>query len=138
MTPNEARFSHIANIFVGGTGLIWLWMRYLLEPEDEFALINHPWEPMTEKIHLITAPLLVFAIGIIWRTHVINKIEQRSSLRRKSGSILCGLFFPMTISAYCLQTAQDEFARNFWLVTHLATGVLWIGFYLGHQLLKKA
>ena len=63
MTRAEAWLQHLANVLVGGTGLVYGWMRYFAEPADEFSVVNHPWQPDLHSLHVITAPLLVFASG---------------------------------------------------------------------------
>ena len=63
MTRTEAWFSHVAAALVGGTGLVYGWMRYFAESDDPFAIANHPWQPHFQHLHVLTAPLLVFACG---------------------------------------------------------------------------
>ncbi|HXO18770.1 MAG TPA: hypothetical protein VOA87_02470, partial [Thermoanaerobaculia bacterium] len=70
MTRLEAWTVHAATILVGSTGLVYAWMRYLLAPADPFAVVNHPLQPLVQHLHVLAAPLLVFAVGLIWRRHV--------------------------------------------------------------------
>ena len=137
MTPREARLNHLANFLVGGTGVLWIWMRYFMEPLDEFAVINHPLEPSIAALHLITAPLLVFAVGLIWRIHAWEKYRSKSPIRRRTGILLYTLFIPLVASGYFLQIVEEEVSRSLWLATHLITGGAWILVYVGHQLLRK-
>ena len=62
MSRGQSVFLHLANLAVSGTGLVYAWMRYLAEPVDEWAIVNHPWQPHTQHLHILTAPLLVFAV----------------------------------------------------------------------------
>ena len=141
MTRGEARTNHLAVLLVGGSGLIWAWMRYLYEapvdPDDEFglmALVAHPQEPLIQALHVVTAPLLVFAVGLLWRDHVWKRVKNGFPLRRQTGLLLFALVAPMTLSGYLLQVSVDESARSFWQWTHVATSVLWTAGYLIHQL----
>lgn len=134
MSRFEAWLTHVATLLVGGTGLVYAWMRYALEPADPFAVVHHPWEPAVQHLHVLTAPLLVFAVGVIWRRHIWKHYRERVPARRRSGLTLLVTAAPMIASGYLLQTAVDDTWRRTWLVVHLAASALWVLGYLGHQL----
>lgn len=134
MTRGEAWLVHAGAILVGGTGLVYGWMRYFAEPADEFALANHPWEPQAHALHVVFAPLLVFACGLVWRDHVWGRVRNGFPARRRTGLLLFASFVPMVLSGYLLQTAVDETWRTVWIWTHVATSVAWLGGYAVHQL----
>jgi hypothetical protein len=136
VTRPEAWSHHAANALVGGTGLVYGWMLYLVSPEDPFALVNHPWQPELHALHVLTAPLLVFVVGLSWRRHVWARVRSGFPHHRKSGLALFALIGPMVSSGYLLQVAVDEDLRRVWLVTHVATSLLWIVTYVVHQLLR--
>jgi hypothetical protein len=137
MTRGEAWLQHTANLLVGGTGLVYAWMRYLAEPADEFAIVNHPWQPDVQHLHVVTAPLLVFASGMIWRDHVWRRIRSGFQPRRKLGLALFALLVPMTASGYLLQVATSEGWRSAWAWTHLVTSLAWTAAYVAHQVTPK-
>ncbi len=137
MTRAEAWFSHVATVLVGGTGLVYGWMRYFAAPIDEFAVANHPWQPTTQHLHLLFAPLVVFACGLVWRDHIWVRFRSGFPVRRRTGLTLFAIFFPMVASGYLLQVAIEEAWRTAWIVVHVATSCLWILVYLGHQLLPR-
>lgn len=137
MSRFEAWLTHVATLLVGGTGLVYAWMRYALEPADPFAVVHHPWEPAVLHLHVLTAPLLVFAVGVIWRRHVWKHYRERVPARRRSGLTLLITAAPMIASGYLLQTAVDDAWRRAWLVVHLAASGLWVLGYLGHQLAAR-
>jgi len=130
-------FQHVANITVGGTGLIYGWMLYFAEAAEEdpfsIATVNHPWQPQVHNLHVLFAPLLVFAIGILWPSHIWQRIRSGFAVRRRVGLMLATLAVPMIASGYLLQTSVDETWRDVWVWTHVATSVLWIVAYLWHQ-----
>lgn len=134
MTRSEAWLVHASCALVGVTGVIYGWMRYFAEPADEFAVVNHPAQPLLQHLHVLVAPLLVFACGLVWRDHVWARIRSSFPLRRPTGLLLAALFAPMAASGYGLQVAVDDVWRRVWIVVHVATSVLWIGGYLVHQL----
>ena len=67
MSRAEARFTHLAVAASGITGLVYGWLRYFVEPLDEFALVNHPAEPWWKGMHILLVPLLLMAFGLVFR-----------------------------------------------------------------------
>jgi hypothetical protein len=134
VTRAETWLQHVSNLLVGGTGVVYGWMRYAVEPEDEFALVNHPWQPDAQHLHVLVAPLLVFAVGLIWSRHVWTRIRAGFRPRRPTGLVLAASLVPMIASGYLLQTAVEEAWRTAWIVVHVAASGLWIAGYLVHQL----
>lgn len=132
MKRAEAWTVHLSMLLVGGTGLVYAWMRYLAEPVDPYSLVGHPWQPAVQHLHVWTAPLLVFAAGLIWREHIWKHWRSGRRKGRRSGlSLLAGLA-PMVVSGYLLQTAVTIYWRQVWMIVHLAASGLWIAGYLGH------
>ena len=134
MTRAEAWFSHAATILVGGTGVVYGWMRYFAEPVDEFAVVNHPLEPTALLLHILFAPLVVFACGLVWRNHVWKRVVSGFSARRRTGLLLFACFVPMALTGYLIQVTTSELWRDVSIVVHVATSVLWIVGYALHQL----
>lgn len=137
MTRTQAWIVHVANLLVGGTGLVYGWMVYLSEPSDPFALVNHPWQPALQHWHVLTAPLLVFACGLVWSEHVWKRVRSGFALGRRSGLSLFALCAPMVLSGYLLQTAQGQLWQRVWVVLHVASSCLWLLFYVWHQLTPR-
>lgn len=138
MSRFEALSLHAATLLVGGTGLVYAWMRFLVTPADPFAVVNHPWQPLVQHLHVLAAPALVFALGLVWRAHVVAGLRLGVGERRRSGVGLALSALPMVASGYLLQTTTAPEWRRIWLWVHLATGALWLAGYLVHQLTKKA
>ncbi len=128
---------HASALLVGGTGLVYAWMRYLVTPADPFAVVNHPWQPACQHLHVVVAPLLVFCAGLIWRRHVWAGYRLRILSRRRSGLELALSLVPMIASGYFIQITVEDAWRRSWVWVHLTTGVLWIAGYLAHQLLPR-
>ena len=82
MSRSQRWLVHTANLLVGGTGLVYAWMRYFMRPADEWAVVNHPWQPHLQHLHVLVAPTLVFAVGLIWTGHVVAKYGNGSRNRR--------------------------------------------------------
>ena len=133
MSPFERRLLHVATLLVGGTGLVYVWMLYFVRPEDPYAVVNHPWQPQTQHLHVLVAPLLVFGAGVIWRRHVWAQWQRRVPQGLASGVALALTLLPMIVSGYLIQTAMDDTWRKVWVWVHLTTSGLWLAGYLVHQ-----
>ena len=57
MSRFELWLLHTANALVIGTGIVYAWMRYALAPVDDYAVVNHPLQPLTQHLHILVAPL---------------------------------------------------------------------------------
>jgi len=133
MSHAERWLIHFSNLLVGGTGLVYAVMKYLLEPASPFSVINHPLQPLVLAIHLVAAPLLVLSVGILWRGHIAEHWRSGQPAGRISGAALGLTFLPMMLSGYLLQTASAPFWRQTWLVVHLTTSAVWTLMFLAHQ-----
>ncbi len=132
MSRGQLVLLHVANFAVCGSGLVYAWMRYLTEPADEWAVVNHPWQPHVQHLHVLAAPLLVFAVGLIWSSHIIEK-ARNGRTNRIAGVGLIALFAPMAASGYLLQVAVDPGWRGTWMWVHLISSLLWVVVFLAHQ-----
>ena len=131
MSPVERTLQYSSNVLVGGTGVLYGAMRYFMEPADEWAVVNHPWQPHLQHLHVVLAPLLVFACGLIWRRHVVNHWKHESHLRR-SGPALAAMLIPMIASGYMLQVAVSPGWRRAWVVVHVASSCVWMLAFVVH------
>lgn len=125
MNAWERGLQYAGNLLVCTTGVLYAVMRYLMEPADEWAVVNHPWQPFVQHLHVLVAPLLVFACGLIWRRHV-SENWRREGRSRRSGPGLALVFVPMIVSGYLLQTAVAEGWRQAWVVVHLCSSAVWL------------
>lgn len=110
----------------GVTGVVYWWMVNMLEPVSEFAVINHPLQPLVLKAHIVTAPLMVFALGLIATDHVWKQYRMGLQTGRRSGASAMWLSAPMVLSGYLVQavTAPAWLTAIAWL--HLGTGLLFL------------
>lgn len=137
MTRKQAWFVHLSNVLVGGTGLVYGWMRYFAESDDPFSIANHPWQPDFQHAHIVLAPLSVFAVGWVWSHHVLLHWHAGTKRGRRTGIALALLFFPMVFSGYLLQTTVDDSWRNAWVWMHGITSGSWVALMLVHPFLKR-
>lgn len=123
---------HLSTVLVAGTGLVYAVMRYLLEPSDPYAVVNHPLQPTVQHLHVLLAPFLVFGVGLIWREHVWKHFRNGVRSGRRSGLWMLPTLAPMVVSGYLIQTTVTPGWRTAWIAVHLATSALWILGYAGH------
>lgn len=136
MSRFEAWMLHVSSLLVGGTGLVYAWMVYLVQPADPYSVVNHPLQPQIQHLHILVAPLLVFTTGLIWRRHVWSHWQGGIHARRRSGLFLALTLVPMILSGYLIQTAVEGGWRKVWVSVHLAASVLWLVGYLTHQAMR--
>lgn len=132
MSRFEAWLLHLGSVLVGGTGLVYAWMRYLAVPADPEAVVGHPWQPAVQHLHVLTAPLLVLAVGAFFHAHAWTALRLGVRDGRASGLVLLASALPMIASAYLLQTAVDPGWRRLWVAVHLVSSGLWIAGHLAH------
>ncbi len=125
---------HLATLAVGGTGVVYAFLRYALAPADPYAVVGHPLQPTVQHLHLLSAPLLVFAAGLVWRNHAWKHWRLGVAARRRTGVVLLANLLPMVASGYLLQTAVSPGWRRAWVVLHLVSSGLWLIGYLAHLL----
>ncbi len=126
MSRAARRFLALAVVSVGGSGLVLGWMVFLLPPPDAWSVVNHPAQPTVQHLHVLAAPLLVFAVGLIWSTHVAARWSDAPPRRRATGAALAALFVLMAASAYLLQVAVDPDIRRLWSLLHTAASLGWL------------
>lgn len=132
MTRSTYRCFHLSYILVAVTGLVYLWMRYFMQPMDPFAVVNHPWQSHVLHLHIVMAPALTIMIGAFWRAHADMNRRRGIQEGRKSGLTLWTMAIPMIASGYLLQVSVESFWQNVWLVIHLATSLLTVAAYAIH------
>lgn len=132
MSRGEARFVVLANLLVGGSGIVYAAMKYLLEPPDEWSVVNHPWQPHVQHLHVLVAPLLVLAGGLLWRHHIAEKLRNGDHRGRCTGLVLVFLFVPMAASGYLIQITITEIWRQTWIWSHVVSSLVWLVGFVFH------
>ena len=135
MTPWWARSFWVATVVTAGTGLAYLWMKYLLVAEDPFSVINHPWQPLMLKIHIVVSPFVVFGLGLLAGVHGRPPIPAGHGPRGgRSGVVNVIAAVLMVSSGYLIQTITHEAARLGMSILHISTGALFVVLLLVHRI----
>jgi hypothetical protein len=115
------------------TGIIYLWMKYLLVSDDPLAVVNHPWQPAVLKLHILVAPLLVFSMGLIALRHVWRHLRSKMRDGRRSGLLPVVVLGPMIVSGYLIQTLTEEGWLRGMAIVHIGLGLAFGVVLLAHQ-----
>ncbi|MFT5124003.1 MAG: hypothetical protein ACI9TH_000119 [Kiritimatiellia bacterium] len=135
MTPLENRLMHLANLLVGGTGLVYGVLKFFFMREGEYGPEMHVAQPAWQHAHVLAAPLLVILLGMFWKSHIQPYWQRGLKEGRRTGLGMVALAVPMIASGYLLQVAESGAWRSIWMWVHIGVSLLWILFYLGHWLL---
>jgi hypothetical protein len=123
---------HLSVASTAITGIVFAVMKYLLESDDEFAVVNHPLQPHMLAAHVVIAPALLFVLGWTFSNHMLPKYRFGNGKNRKSGVGAMLLIVPMALSAYLLQIATNESLREAMAWTHGITSALFVVAYVVH------
>jgi hypothetical protein len=115
------------------TGVIYLWMKYLLVSDDPLAVMNHPWQGAVLKAHILVAPLLIFSIGLVTLRHVWRHLRANKPDGRRSGLLTVVVLGPMIASGYLVQTVTHEGWLKAMAISHIGLGLLYGAGLLAHQ-----
>ena len=115
------------------TGVIYLWMKYLVVSDDPLAVVNHPWQPAVLKAHILVAPLLVFSLGLVAVRHVWRHFRAKTPEGRRSGLLSLIVLGPMILSGYLIQTATQEGWVRAMAWSHIGLGLVYGVALLAHQ-----
>lgn len=116
------------------TGVGLFWTKYLITSSDPWSVVNHPLQPLLLKAHILAAPGLVFALGMIAVRHVWQ--HYRAGLRRgrRSGIITALVTVPMVVSGYLIQAITAPTWLQLVAVVHIATSGIFLLGLVAHQI----
>ena len=137
MTSVERWLVRWSSWATGVTGLVYLWMKYILEPTEPFAALNHPLQPWVLKAHIMVAPVMVFAIGMISVSHVWKHWRGRVVAGRRTGVVLGLSLAPMVLTGYLIQAIvrRPLLAMTAW--AHIGLGILFLAGFAAHLVIFR-
>jgi len=110
-------------------------MKYLLKGSDPFSVVHHPWQPGILTLHVLVVPLLVFALGLIAKDHVMAKLlDRRPQPGRRSGIGTMALAAPMVVSGYLVQVLTGPSPRRLVAWSHIVAAAVFSAAYVAHLL----
>ncbi len=126
MTRVERTLLWGSSAAVAVSGLGFAWTKYLVQSDDPFAVVNHPWQTFFLKAHVLSAPVLVFVVGLLFSRHVSRHWRSPNPSGRRSGLVIVALLLPLVASGYLIQTMTDGRLVAWLVAVHLATGILYV------------
>jgi hypothetical protein len=131
----EKTLLHGGTILAGLSGLAYAAFKYLMVNEDPFSAVNHPMQPWALAVHVMTAPLLVFAAGWIFKDHVVGKMKNGSPPSAKRiGVLIMAALVPLILSGYLIQVISAEMPRRWTAWIHLGLGAFFLALYAIHRI----
>jgi MFS family permease len=106
-------------------------LRWFGQRAGEFGPEAHPWLPVAQHLHVLTAPLLLFALGMVVRGHLQIKLKKGPEGRR-TGLGAAFLIAPMVLSGYAVQVVTSPAWRTGFSWAHGIGAGLFLLAYLGH------
>ena len=135
MRPWEYRSFNVASVIVAVTGFVYLYMKFFMQTDDPFAIVNHPWQSSMLSMHVIAAPFLVLLFGVLFRSHTIEKIMSGVRTNRRTGWTSLLSFSSMALSGYFLQVVTSPTWIDALILIHIATSVVFVVGYMIHLVL---
>jgi len=115
------------------TGLVYLYMKEVMRSDDPFSILHHPWQPHVLALHVLSGPVVVFALGLIARDHILGRLQDaRPHRSRRAGITIMVLAAPMIASAYLLQVVSQPAPRRALVWIHVGSGVLFALLFIVH------
>lgn len=137
MTTFEKWFVWASSILVTLTGVVYLWMKYLLPEPVGFSILRHPLQPLVLKLHILSAPLLLFAIGAVAVRHIWRHMTAKTPSGRISGWSAAITVIPMVATGYFLQVFTSEGWLRRLAIGHIGMGGVFAVGLLLHQLMVR-
>lgn len=128
---------HLSVALTAISGLVFAVMKYLMTSDDEFGVVNHPWQPHMLAAHVVIAPAALFILGWVFSNHMLPKWRFGDGQNRKSGLATMWLIVPMALSAYLLQVATDEVLREVMAWVHWITSAIFVVAYVIHLIIGR-
>lgn len=122
MTRFEAWLLHLATFILAASGIAFAVAKYLLPHDDPFAATGAWWQPWALSGHVLAAPVFLFALGLLFRRHVLAKLRDPRSPGRGSGVLLLGVIAVAALSGHLLQVLTADGSRVVTSLLHLAAG----------------
>lgn len=126
MKPFQKWLLWSSSAVTGVTGVAYWWLKHMMTPTDSWAVINHPLQPWMLKAHIVAAPVLVFAVGLVAADHIWKHFRQGVKRGRHSGLLAMWVLAPMVLSGYLIQAVTQPT----WLVAlewiHVGAGMTYL------------
>lgn len=119
----------LAVLATAATGLGQAWMRYMLEPVDDFSAWNHPWQGTTEALHALFGPVLALGLGAVLAGHAAARWRHPDTSRgaRRGGVVLVAAVLVLVVTGGWLTGFPDPDGDAVAWAHGIAGGLLVVG-----------
>lgn len=129
------RFTHLAAYLTIAHGIIYFIVKYYMQVESPYGLRPHWSQGVAQGAHILLSPLFIFALGILWKDHILVKFK-KSNRKRISGIGLVAICLVMIVSGLGIQIFYQEGIKEFQTWAHLGSSGAFILFYIVHHIKK--
>ena len=112
-------------------------MKYFLAGSDPDSRVGSPWQQPMLKVHVLAAPLLIFALGLVFSSHALKRLKGGEDPGRTSGVGLLALAAPLVLTGPLIQILTGDAARQWSGWIHAGLGVVYVAAYAAHLLKKR-
>lgn len=126
MTPFERWSVWGTTLLVAGTGIGYGWAKYLTASADPYSVINHPLQPLFLKLHILVAPLFLFAIGMVAVRHIWRHFRSGTRRSRRTGITTALSLAPMVATGYLIQVLTAQGWLTAMVIAHIGLGLLYL------------
>jgi hypothetical protein len=126
-------WTSLALTAITGVGL--LWTKYFMHTDDPWAVINHPLQPWLLKAHIVAAPALIFALGLISSKHIWQHFKAPIPVGRKTGIVTVLMAGMMILTGYLVQIVTQVVSLKVLAISHIALGLVFLAGFVAHQML---
>lgn len=139
MSRLQLLWLHLAVVLTTVTGIVFAVMKYFMKSDDEFSVVNHPWQPHMLAAHVVVAPALLFILGWVFSNHILPKYRFGDRDKHRGTGIAASLLIvPMALSAYLLQVSTGETLRQVMAWAHWITSAVFLVAFLIHWLIGRS
>lgn len=132
MKPFPKWLLMVSSLVTAVTGVAYFLLERFYVPTDEFA-IGHPFEPWLLKAHILAAPVLVFAIGLITFDHIWKHYRCLVPAGRRTGLGAMWVIVPMIVTGYLIQAVTSVAWLDALGWIHLAAGLVYFVSLIAHR-----
>ncbi len=120
------------------TGAAYLWMKYFMEPAQQWSVISHPLQPWMLKAHILAAPVLVFVLGAVVLNHVPQHLRAEGRPRLVSGIAVMAATAVMILTGYLVQVITHDGWLRAAALFHIGSSFLYIAAVVVHSIRFRA
>ena len=138
MTRFEKWSVWITSALTAVSGVGYFWTKDVMRSEDPLAVISSPLEAWFLRIHVLVAPLLVFAVGAITVRHVWRHFRAGIPRGRRSGITTALVAGPMFVTGYLIQVITGETWLKAMALAHITASFVYVSALVLHQLFVRS